>query len=132
MLAAVTPDDVTAITRKWVEMAREGDLVAGELLAKYAGYGKCDLVDPDRLDLDELSILTAGPEIVANVEEQSGKLTVALAIELMRSGLIGDLDTYVKKLRETIERRRKRMEDLQDQYEFGTVPSLEEDLDDVD
>src|SRR5262249_33652169 len=53
ILQATTHEDIKAITKKLIEMAKEGNLAAAKLLLAYT-CGKADEAsDPDRLDLEE-------------------------------------------------------------------------------
>jgi hypothetical protein len=54
LLEAITPEDVTEIVRKLVEMAKAGDIAAArEVLTRVIGK-PADAVDPDRLDVGEI------------------------------------------------------------------------------
>src|SRR5262245_54403885 len=56
ILHATTHEDIKAITKKLIEMARKGNLAAAKLLLAYT-CGKADEgSDPDRLDLEEWNL----------------------------------------------------------------------------
>src|SRR5262245_29929497 len=56
ILQATTHEDIKAITKKLIHMAREGNLAAAKLLLAYT-CGKADEAsDPDRLDLEEWNL----------------------------------------------------------------------------
>jgi hypothetical protein len=53
ILQATTHEDIQAITKKLIELAREGNLAATKLLYAYTAGKAGDSPDPDRLNLEE-------------------------------------------------------------------------------
>src|SRR5262249_55055882 len=56
ILQATTHDDIKAITKKLIEMAREGNLAAAKLLLAYTCGRPEQTPDPDRRDLEEWNL----------------------------------------------------------------------------
>src|SRR5262249_42163902 len=56
ILQATTHEDTKAITKKLIEMAREGNLAAAKLLLAYTCGRPEQTPDPDRLDLEEWNL----------------------------------------------------------------------------
>src|SRR5262245_34944986 len=56
ILQATTHEDIKAITKKLIEMAREGNLAAAKLLLAYTCGRPEQTPDPDRLDLEEWNL----------------------------------------------------------------------------
>src|SRR5262249_14602264 len=56
ILQATTHDDIKAITKKLIEMARKGNLAAPKLHWAYTCGKAADPPDPDRLDLEEWNL----------------------------------------------------------------------------
>jgi hypothetical protein len=58
--AVVTPEDIMAIAGMVLRKAKEGDLAAAKLLFTYVIGRPADAPNPDRLDIDEVSLLQEG------------------------------------------------------------------------
>src|SRR5262245_60260032 len=56
ILQAATHEDIKAITKKLIEMARQGNLAAAKLLLAYTCGKPEQTSDPDRLDLEEWNL----------------------------------------------------------------------------
>jgi hypothetical protein len=86
LLKAVSAEDVTALARKWLSMALEGDLVAGELLVRYVVGTALPAADPDAVDADELRRLLESPEsevLISGVRIHAAAAVLALRMRLV-------------------------------------------------
>jgi hypothetical protein len=61
LLDAISPDDVAAVARQLQKQALAGDVAAAKVLLVYVVGKPAEAADPDRLDLDEVRMLLAGP-----------------------------------------------------------------------
>ena len=80
----VTDDDLLELSRRLLDKAKAGNLVAAKLLLAYTVGRPTDAVDPDTLDLHEWLLYQKGP---ARPEEVAGildRMPVALICDLMR------------------------------------------------
>jgi hypothetical protein len=81
LVESVTNEDIAAITRTLIDMARDGDVPAAKLLLAYAIGKPGDTVQPDRLDLDEWQIFRD----TAPMAEEMTSLSFAPSSELPRN-----------------------------------------------
>ncbi len=81
LVESVTNEDIAAITRTLIDMARDGDVPAAKLLLAYAIGKPGDTVQPDRLDLDEWQIFRD----TAPMAKEMTSLSFAPSSELPRN-----------------------------------------------
>jgi hypothetical protein len=108
-LQAVSPEDVEAVAHKLVAQALEGDVASAQLVLRYAIGRPPEAVDIDRLDQDELQILTSGPTI-EDLTKHLGRIAIGYVCELVRGGLIKDEDQFVKRLAKVKAETEQRLE----------------------
>ena len=63
LLDAVGAEDVGKVGRKLYELALAGDVAAAKVLLAYLIGKPAEAADPDRLDLDEVSLLLESPDL---------------------------------------------------------------------
>ena len=87
LLAAVTDDDLDAVTRELVRQAREGNLAAARLLLSYALGKPAAPVDPDTLDLHEFELFRRLPDPSPEMAAAPQRLGLPLALKYLRGAL---------------------------------------------
>ena len=110
VLAAVTAEDIGRVARKLYEQALAGDVPAAKVLLAHVCGKPLPAPNPDRVDLDELSLLLQAPDI--EVTCLRGTVAPALAAqEVLRGqiktaeGLVAALQARMQELREDLQRR---------------------------
>jgi hypothetical protein len=89
LLDAVSDEDVATVGRKLKEMALAGDVAAAKVLLSYVVGKPAPTADPDRLDLDELAVLMAGPLKLELVAQAFEGVDPAVALDFLRKTLSG-------------------------------------------
>jgi hypothetical protein len=82
---AVTDEDIDAIAKRLLELAKAGDVAAARLLLGYAIGKPTETVDPDTLDQQEWAIFRQIPVPPAEVERLVRDVPVDFACELTRA-----------------------------------------------
>jgi hypothetical protein len=85
LCAAVSEEDIEAVTRMLVERAREGDVAAARLLLAYAVGQPAEAVDPDTLDAQEWQVFRQVPVPPAEVSRLLTELPVDFACQVARA-----------------------------------------------
>jgi hypothetical protein len=87
LLAAVSEDDVAAVTRRLLEQAKAGDVAAARVLLAYVIGQPAPPVDPDTLDLQEWEIYRRTPVGDEEVTTLLDCVPVEVACALVRVAL---------------------------------------------
>ncbi len=91
-LNAISDNDIAAVARKLAELATAGDVQAAALFLSYAVGKPHPAVNPDRLDLDEFSIVDAAPtrsRVTAVTLDIVDPATAAEVARLVASSRVG-------------------------------------------
>jgi hypothetical protein len=111
LLAAVTPEDLEAVTRELIRQAKEGNVAAAKLLLSYALGKPAPAVDPDALDVQEWEQYRRVPDPGQEFVALSGRMPLALACQMMRvmlPALEGDWKRHLDGAFKRDERERQR------------------------
>jgi hypothetical protein len=82
LLDAITPEDLAAVAKALLRLALNGDVAAAKVLLLYTLGKPDDVVNPDRLDVDELALLREAPDVEATTGSMD-RITPALACDLI-------------------------------------------------
>jgi hypothetical protein len=100
LLAAVTEDDLQAITRALIEKARGGDVAAAKLLLQYTLGKPAEATDPDTLDLQEWQHYQQAPAFPAVTSAILGAIPPEMACTLVRAVLPVLADLQMQQIRD--------------------------------
>jgi hypothetical protein len=132
LLDAVTPDEWAQLFRKTYDQALTGDVAAQRLLYSYYIGRPVEVVNPDRLDLDELAMIRETPLPLDLIRGHCGRVEASVAVEkasetlaLTRQELDDRVDRAANELKAELATLKARMDRLR-----GF--SLDEDEDDED
>jgi hypothetical protein len=81
MLDAIGADGVTQVAKKLLAQALAGDVAAARVVLSYCVGRPVEVVDPDRLDLDELALIREMPRPVDLVQQFCGRVEAGLAVQ---------------------------------------------------
>jgi hypothetical protein len=84
LLEAVSDEDVAAVTRRLVELAKEGDVPAARLLFGYVIGQPAPATDPDQVDFQEMQMYRQAPVAVADLNRILAGVPVDYACLLVR------------------------------------------------
>jgi hypothetical protein len=98
---AVTDEDIDAIAKTLLELAKGGDVAAARLLLGYAIGKPREVVDPDTLDQQEWAVFRQIPVPPAEVERLLRDVPVDFACELTRA-LAPHLSDMAKKTAQSV------------------------------
>jgi hypothetical protein len=87
LLERVSDDDLAAIVDRLVRLAREGDLGAARLVLAYAVGRPAPVVEPDRLDLEEMQLYQAENLTPAQSTAPLEGVSASVACTLIRASL---------------------------------------------
>jgi len=85
LCAAVSEEDVEAVTRKLVEQAKAGDVAAARIVLAYVVGQPTDAADPDTLDAQEWQIFRQLPVTAVEVERTITGVPLDFACKIVRA-----------------------------------------------
>ncbi len=103
LLAAVTEDDIRAVTAELLHQAHDGDILAIRLLFAYVIGRPTDAVDPDTLDQQEWDIYRRHPARFEDLNQLLQTLPPEVACFLVRTALPCVGATFGQMLRDQLE-----------------------------
>jgi hypothetical protein len=98
LLSAVTAEDLAALGGKLLAAALAGDWLAAKLLLSYVVGKPREVVDPDRLDLDEFRQVIAGPSLASVLYASTQTVDPRLAVEAWADLRPADADALWRRL----------------------------------
>jgi len=99
ILSATTHEDIQAITKKLIEMAREGNLAAAKLHWAYTCGKPEQPPDPDRLDLEEWNLFKEARPIPRQFNKLTRHANTAQQLQMARILREGYTDRMAKEYR---------------------------------
>ncbi len=103
MLDVVEEEDLQAIVRKLIQLAREGDVAAARLVLAYTLGKPAETVDPDRVDIDDWQLQQEASVQTDDFEKLLNGLPVDLTCELAKSVWPCQVAEHLRPLREGLE-----------------------------
>ena len=89
VLDVITPEKLSKMVTRVLEMATAGNIAAAKLIFRYAVGDPLPAADPDRLDLDEFKLIDENPTRIETARALDG-LSAAAAIRLVQAALAND------------------------------------------
>ncbi len=88
-VAALTPQDIAAVTQALLRQAHEGNVAAAKLLLSYGLGRPAAAVDPDTLDLHEFGLYRALPDPGPDMVAAGTRMGLPFALNYLRTALPG-------------------------------------------
>jgi hypothetical protein len=136
VMDAVSDDELVALVRKMYQDAVAGDAAARQLLLAYLVGRPGKVVNPDRVDLDELALIAESPLPVDLLRQFCGRVEAGLAVQkatqtqaVTREDLDARIDRETNALRAELATLRAKMARLRG-HDLDDLD--DDDLDDLD
>jgi hypothetical protein len=114
MLDAITPDEWAKLFRRTYDQALGGDVAAQKLLYSYYVGKPAEVINPDTLEADELRQLLEAPAVL-DVVRGGGRVSPALAVQILAETLAVDADSYRREWAATVAKLRAELDELKEQ-----------------